>query len=117
MQQKEITINGKQYPVAFNMKAIINYEEFSQGESFFGETFTQIKSRIALILSAVLAADEDTDLTVEDLLKGNTWEEVQAVITAYNTIMEMIGEFFHIPEVEKTDDEQADEEERNQSKN
>jgi hypothetical protein len=115
--QKVITINGKTYPVAFNMKAIMNYEELNKGQSFFGENFTQMKPRIALIISAVLAADEDTDLTVEELLKGETWEEVQAVITAYNTIMEMIGEFFHIPEVEKSDDDQTDEEEGKQAKN
>ena len=120
MIQKEITINGKTYPVAFNMRAIMNYEDLSQGKSFFGETFTQMKPRLALIMATVLAANEDADLTVEELLKGDTWEEVQAIINAYNIIMELVGEFFKIPKVEeinevdvKPEDEEKDEEGKN----
>jgi hypothetical protein len=104
MTQKEIKIKGTAYPVAFNMRTMLNFEEIT-GKPFFGETFDTLKPRIALILAAVLAADEQTTLTVDMLMQADDWQTVQDIITAYATIMEMTGEFFKVPAVEPKDKE------------
>jgi hypothetical protein len=118
MQQKEITIGGKTYPVVFTLKTMMNYEEITKGKSFFGETFDTFKSRIALIISAVFAADENADITVEQLTNAETWQEAQDIIKAYVAVMELSAKFFNIPEVEPKDEKPADEtEEEGKAKN
>ena len=101
MNKKEITINGKQYPVIFDMQTIMNFEEVTGGKSFFTENLTTLKNRIALIIAAVTAADEDTTLEVKDITGERTMAEVQQIIAAYNVIDALAAEFFKIPEIEK----------------
>lgn len=117
MNQKEIKIKGTAYPVAFNMRTMLNFEEIS-GKPFFGETFDTLKPRIALILAAVLAADEQTTLTVDMLMQADDWQCVQDIITAYATIMEITGEFFKVPDIEKGKDPEpkADEDQTEEEK-
>ena len=101
MNKKEITINGKQYPVIFDMQTIMNFEEVTSGKSFFTENLTTLRNRIALIIAAVTAADENTTLEVKDLVGSRTLEDVQEIIAAYNIIDSLAAEFFKIPEIEK----------------
>jgi hypothetical protein len=108
MQQKEITIGGKQYPVVFTLKTMMNFEEIT-GKSFFGESFDGFKERIVLIISAVLAADEKADITVEQMTSAETWQQAQDIIKAYVAVMELSAKFFNIPEVEPKDEKPADE--------
>ena len=115
MQQKEITIDGKQYPIVFTLKTMMNFEEIT-GKSFFGETFDGFKERIALIISAVLAADEKSDITVEQMTSAETWQQAQVIIKAYVAVMELSAKFFNIPEVEPKD-EPAPAEDEEQPKN
>jgi hypothetical protein len=110
MKTKEITIGGKTYPVAFSMKTMLNYEEIS-GKSFFGETFDHLKERIAIIMSAALTADENTTLTVEELMNGDEWEKVKDILAAYNTVMELCAEFMKIPAVEPQPEKPSEDEE------
>lgn len=117
MQQKEITIGGKQYPVVFTLKTMMNFEEIT-GKSFFGESFDTFKSRIALIISAVVAADENAGITIEQLTNADTWQAAQDIIKAYVAVMELSAKFFNIPEVEPKDEKPADEtEEEGKAKN
>ena len=103
MQQKEITIGGKQYPIVFTLKTMMNFEEII-GKSFFGETFDTFKSRIVLIISAVFAADENADLTIEKLANADTWQAAQDIVKAYVAVMELSAKFFKLPEVEPKDE-------------
>ena len=48
MKQKEITINGKQYPVIFTLATLSNFEEIT-GKPFFKADLDIIKNRIAII--------------------------------------------------------------------
>ena len=80
------------------MKTMLNYEEIS-GKSFFGEDFAHLKERIALIMSAALTADENTTLTVEELM------------AAYNIVMELCAEFMKIPAVEPKPEKPSEDEE------
>ena len=117
MQQKEITIGGKQYPVVFTLKTMMNFEEIT-GKSFFGETFDTFKPRIALIISAVVAADENAGITIEQLTNADTWQAAQDIVKAYVAVMELSAKFFNIPEVEPKDEKPADEtEEEEKQKN
>lgn len=93
--KKEITINGKKMAAAFNMSTLLAFENFTD-TSFFSAKFEKMKERLALVLAAVYAADNDADITIEDLLGSDNWPEL---ITAFSDVMEMAGEFFHLPKV------------------
>lgn len=115
--KKEITINGKNYPIVFNMKTMMNFEEIS-GKSFFGEEFAHLKERIALIIAAVLAANENTTLTAEEMIEAQDLKALQEILAAYQIVMELAGEFFKVPDIEKQnnpekEDENGDEKPKN----
>ena len=83
MNTKEITINGKTYPVVFNMKTILGYEEIS-GQSFFGEDFSKMSERLALITAAVISAGGKEELSIDDMVKM-----VDEMIEAHGDYMAM----------------------------
>ena len=103
--KKEITIAGVQYPVTFEFQTLLNFRKHHQQKSFFDTNFTKTVDRMALIMAAVLTADEDTKLTV-DLLKGKgDWDAVKDIIAAYGVVMDLASAFFHVPEVVKQAEE------------
>ena len=110
MTQKEITINGKTYPVIFTLATLSNFEEIAK-IAFFNADLGMVKNRIALICAAAIAADENTKLTVEDLRGNETWEDYVQIATAYTVVMECAGKFFHVPEIEKGNEEEQPTEE------
>ena len=97
MITKEITIQGKTYPVVFNMKTIINFEEITK-KTFFGDKLEKLTDIIAIVVSSVLAADEKADLNV-DALTSLDWDGIQEMMTAFAVVMKLSLDFFHIPEV------------------
>ena len=101
MKQKEITIQGKQYPVVFDLQTMMNFEEITNGQSFFGANLETLKSRVAIIAAAAISADEKTDLTVEAILGDKDYKAMQQIIAAYNIVMTLASVFFPIPEIEK----------------
>ena len=105
MKQKEITVNEKIYPVVFTLATLSNFEEIT-GKPFFKADLDLIKNRIAIICAAAIAADENTELTVEELRGNEDLEAYKQIGTVYNTIVEMAAEFFHIPPTEKKEVEQ-----------
>ena len=107
MIMKEITINGKTYPVVFNMKTILGYEQIS-GKSFFGEDFSKMSERLALIVAAVISADSKADISIDDMMNADTLELVQEVLTAYTVVIGMVNEFFKTPDVEPKQEEEGD---------
>lgn len=111
MEQREITINGKTYPVSFDMDTIINYEEVTGGQSFFGEEFKTIKTRIAVVFAAVVSANKDTTLTIEEMMGKKDLKAIQEINAAWVTVFDMAQTFFKIPEVEQKaeSDQQTDE--------
>ena len=105
MNTKEITINGKTYPVVFNMKTILGYEEIS-GKSFFGEDFSKMSERLALITAAVISAGGKEELSIDDMINADKLELVQEIIAAYTVVIEMVNEFFKKPDVEPNPNEE-----------
>ena len=111
MKQAEITIGGKQYPVIFTLATINNFEEIVK-RSFFEANMNTVKNRIAIILAAALAADENTKLTVEDIRGNEDLEAYQQISAAFIVIGELSKEFFKVTDADK----QADEEEQGDKK-
>lgn len=113
-ETKEITINGIKYPVAFNMKTIISYEEIAD-KSYFDSNFGKTTERIALIVAAVLTADEKSKIKVEDVMGNNDLAAIKQISEAFLIILNMSTEFFGIPSV--IEQPELTEEERKNAKN
>lgn len=111
MRKKEITINGKNYPVIFTMATLSNFEEILGGKPFFGQNLNTVKNRVAIIYAAALAADENTELTIQELRGKESFEDYQQIAQAYTVIMQLAETFFNIPESEKEKDEEQTAEE------
>lgn len=115
-ETKEITINGIKYPVAFNMKTIISYEEIAD-KSYFDSNFGKTTERIALIVAAVLTADEKSKIKVEDVMGNSDLDAVKQISEAFLIILNMSTEFFGIPSVVAEEQPELTEEERKNAKN
>lgn len=111
MKERKITIAGKEISVAFNGATMISFEEITK-KPFFEEKFTTQASRMALIFSAIYAFDENTDMTMTELMKTVSWKEMNE---AFTIVMEASMEFFDIPEVAKQPE--PTEEEKKNAKN
>lgn len=119
MQQKEITIKGKQYPVVFDMQTMMNFEEISN-KSFFQANHQTINNQVALIAAAVISADKNTTLSVEDIIGKKSLDDVQEILAASSIINKLANKFFNIPEIEKKNNpepEQTEEEGEDKPKN
>ena len=118
MKQNFITINGTDYPVIFNLLTLSNFEEITK-QGFFEANLNTTNNRMAMIIAAALAADKDTNLTIEELRGRDSWEDYVQISKAYAVVMKLSDDFFPIPEVEKGKDQEPEEqeEEGNKSKN
>lgn len=113
---KEITIGQKQYPVSFDMRAIINFEEIT-GRSFFTSNFSTLTDKVAVIVSAALSADEKTTLTVDDVLGNKDWEACKQIFAAFNVVSDEMAAFFPVPEIEKQANPEPEPKEEDDPKN
>lgn len=121
MKQTEITINGKNYPIVFNLMTMSNFEDIVD-KGFFEVNLNTTHNRMALVMAAVLAADKDTTLTVEELRGNDDWNAYLQITEAYTTLMKLADTFFPISEVAKGNEEPAkieesEETEETESKN
>lgn len=116
MTQKEITINGVNYPIIFTMDTLMNFESIVN-KSFFETDFKTLKDRMALIIAAVITANENTTLTVESMKGNGDLKAVQQIIASYNIVAEAMGEFFKVPEVLKNAEAEEQQEKDDNAKN
>ena len=93
-----ITINKKKYPVVVNMGTLLSYEQIT-GKSILNDEngLKMMGDRMVLIFAAVMSADEDTTLTMEDLMKNTGWKEFN---DASVTVLNLLAKFFNIPKIE-----------------
>ena len=103
MKLNYIDINGVAYPVVFTMLTMTNFEEIIN-KGFFDANWKKTSERMALIIAAALAADEDTKLNIETLRGKDSFDDYKQIVTAFNVVMTMANEFFKIPAVEKDKD-------------
>ena len=107
MTKNVITIQGKAYPVIFNFDTLMSFEEIV-GKSYFESGLKTMKERMAIVYAAVITADEDTKLTVEEMKGQGDLEAINQIIVAFNTVMELAKVFFKIPTVVKDAEEEED---------
>ena len=111
METKKITINGKKYPVVFNLQTIIYYEKDAK-KTFFGEDFKQTEDRIYLIAAAAKSADVNTTLTINKIKGAQDLKAVREIMASYDVVMAMAGVFFEIPAVEKQNNPEQQQEDQ-----
>ena len=108
MTSQKITINGKEYPVVFTLLTMSNFEEITD-KGLFEANLNKINNRMAFVMAAVLLADKDTKLTIEEMRGKESFDDYKQIVEAYNVVMTLANDFFHIPEVEKNDEKPAEE--------
>ena len=101
-----ITILGETLDIKFNMQVELNYEEIS-GEAFTIEALAKMKNSIALYMAAILAANPDTDITVDRLLREAKGPEIAALSTAVITAM---TDWMQIPSIIKSEEKEETDE-------
>lgn len=99
MKQKEVTINGHKYPVAFTLDTLFGVEDIING-SFFDANFGTLKNRMALVLAAIYTADENANITVDTLKTMEPVKMIQDVTSAFVVISELMSDFFKVPTTE-----------------
>ena len=102
MKQKEITIGGQQYPVAFTLKTIDGFERITS-TPFSTANLDLTHNRMALILAAALTADENTKLTADDIIGDGDLKALKQITAATTTILELVTEFFEVGALDVTD--------------
>lgn len=111
VQHKEININGKAYPVVFNMQTIIIFEEIAN-KSFFVVNFNKTTERMALIVSSVMAADKESSITIEEVMAEQDMNALKQINEAFAIIFDMTADFFKIPKVLNPNEELKEEEKK-----
>ena len=102
MKQKEITIGGQTYPVAFTLKTIDGFERITS-TPFSAANLDLTHNRMALILAAALTADENTKLTAEAIIGDDDLNALKQITAATTTIMELVTEFFEVGKLDVSD--------------
>ena len=88
---------------------MVGYEEIV-GKGWFSTEWADVKlrERMALVVAAILAANEKSKISADDLLAIDSMDGMKELLEASNTVMELSTEFFKLPEVEKTDEQPAE---------
>ena len=72
--------------IAFNMATEIAYEEIA-GENFSTDALSKMKSVIALLMACIIANNPDTTITIEQLMRDASAQEIatlnQAVVDSF----------------------------------
>ena len=102
MKQKEITIGGQQYPVAFTLKTIDGFERITS-TPFSTANLDLTHNRMALILAAALTADENTKLTAEAIIGDGDLNALKQITAATTIILELVTEFFEVGALDVSD--------------
>lgn len=108
MKQNFVTINGVNYPIVFDLKALTNFEDITK-QGVFEANMNTTNNRIAIVIGAAISADKNTALTVKEMRGKETFEDYKQIVKAYNVVMTLAKDFFKIPEVEKEKEEKTDE--------
>lgn len=96
MEQKNIKIlGGQEMPVECNALAFTIFEQIAE-KSIFKESFESLRSRAVIIISCVLAANDNSTITLVELLKQSSWQELN---DAFGVVYGLYLDFFKIPAV------------------
>ena len=96
-------------PVECNALAFTIFEQIAE-KSIFKESFESLRSRAVIIISCVLAANDNSTITLVELLKQSSWQELN---DAFGVVYGLYLDFFKIPAVAQQpepDNKELDEE-------
>ena len=91
----KVKISNEEIDIQFNMAVEIAYEEVA-GEPFNIESLSKMKNTMALCMAAIIAANPDTSITMEYLLKNASVKEIGEL---KNAVTETMMEWLQIPKV------------------
>ena len=112
MTQKEITLSdGRTIALIFNLATQIAFERISD-KAFDLALLTHAEHRLALYYAAIITANKDTDITIEQVM----YFKHRDLKLIDQTLNELITEFYdipkmaeaHVPASETADDEEGD---------
>lgn len=113
----KVNILNEVVDIQFNMAVELAYEEITD-EAFDIDSLKKAKNSLALCMAAIIANNEDTQITIDRLMKEANGKEIAALNSAIITAM---IEWLKIPAVitkEEAKDEQPDvNDEEEQAKN
>jgi len=112
MAQKELKILGKKVPVVFNMATQIAFEKITD-KAFDLALLTHAEARLALYYAAIVSADKETSITVDDLMTAD-FNDINALD---KTLNELITEFYHLGNIEEAHVPVAEDSPEGESKN
>ena len=91
----KVKISNEEIDIQFNMAVEIAYEEVA-GEPFNIESLSKMKNTMALCMAAIVAANPETGITMEYLLKNASVKEIGEL---KNAVTETMMEWLQIPKV------------------
>ena len=94
-----ITIKAKEYPITVNMGTLLTFEQVTKKSILSGDenSLTMMGDRMVLIFAAVLSADKDTTLTLDEMMSSTDFQEFNA---ASVTVLNELAKFLRIPDIE-----------------
>jgi hypothetical protein len=86
---------GEEIDIKFNMAVEIAYEEIT-GEPFNIEALSKTKNTVALDMAAIIVANPDTSISIEDLMTKANGKEIGDL---NNAVIATMTEWLQIPKV------------------
>ena len=106
--EKKITIKGEELTIKFNLGVQCAYERITK-KPFNLADLGDRSLQVALLYSAIIANNQDTEITLEYLMGDATYEEVRTLDAA---VSETMTDWLHIPDIIKEDQPTNEEEEQ-----
>lgn len=100
MQKKTIKLLSKKVVICYNMATQIAYEEIT-GNTFDVADLNKTSNAMALYLACIFANNPDTDITLDDLLKDATANEIK---TLQNAVLDSFKEWCGVADKEQKGD-------------
>lgn len=111
LKKPNTTINllGEKFTIKFNMAVEIAYERITEKPFDIQDTLRNAESRIALCMAAILTANPETKITIEDILYKATAQDVAKLTQA---VFDAFAVWCNLP-MEKATDKTDEDKEKN----
>ena len=101
MKKKTIKLLGKKVAICYNMATQIAYEEIT-GNTFDVADLNKTSNAMALYLACIFANNPETDITLDDLLKDATANEIK---TLQNAVLDSFKEWCGVADKEQKEED------------
>ena len=97
MKQRNINFLGKDVVICYNMATQIAYEEIT-GNTFDVADLNKTSNAMALYLACIFANNPETDITLDNILKDATANEIK---TLQNAVLDSFKEWCGVADKEQ----------------